>query len=629
MTPATLLESAGSRTAPPRVWISILFLAAIVIGSVAACRSRTITLDTSVFIRFASQWSQAPWSRSTPVESESWRGWLLNRSPAIAVLDHHAQHPAFAISVASVRNTLRPWIRGSEELLWIVSVHTVSLLGFGFLVVGIYRFGEEWLGEAAGVIGALAVLVSPPLVRIAGDALSDAPSAAFLVWSLVWMMRYLRQGMIGDLLKGGGLAGIGYLFRPEAIQVALAMLVVLLIGWIGRPSRWNRLAHLSALAATLAIFVLPYMAIKGSPLTKKSYLLDPAVLRSMHTSSETISHESLFPNQQSSLVRVCRQDIDEVVQLVSASESDSEEQALPKEDRSAEAASLPKYIPAIDLRWRTYVDGVGLFLLLWSSLLAHSLIGLLPIGGLMLIVDRPRAESWLVVGTVLCNFLFLPALLYCACGYLDVRHIVPTFSLTAPLLWPGGLALCRGVRAGLSWISIQIAGRPIRWPMTAEHATGLLLGFTLMIVGTISISLRSNEQLAGLRTLGFWMREQISPKSLVIDPSYVTAFYAGMDGQNRWPYVGNLSPENLADVLDAFPEARYVVLSDRQAAEALGQEHWPTDLRDWHLDEIHSERISKRPDDQRRVRLFRATSTVLGPPPVEETARLHDASLDR
>jgi hypothetical protein len=555
----------------------------------------------------------------------------------LALLDHHAQHPAFAISVAAVYRSIRPWTAVEEEHLWILAVHAVSLVGFGFLVAGIYVFGREWIGEEAGLFGAGAALVSPPMVRIAGDALSDSPSAALLVWSVVFFARYLRQGSWVELMWGGMLAGWGYLFRPEAIQFALAMLFVLLISWIRRPTQLVRLTKWLALASILSLFVVPYIVIKGSFLTKKSYLLDPLVLQTIQppliqavssrstpvaiavpeVSSPTppppLPTEIAEPAPNAPLPTAASAPLPAVVASEPIREPTSVETAVAETESASMDASpaethasmlLPKYIPAIDLRVQRYAEGLGLFLLLWSSLLAHSLTGMLPIGLLVVLVTRPGKDTAMIVLGMLCNLLLLPALLFCACGYLDVRHVVPVFALSAPLIWPGGLALCRAVRFSLSWTAKQVRGEGIRWPGSAEWATAPLMLLTMVIIGGISLSLRSNEQVAGLRTLGHWVREQIPREIAVIDPSYVTAFYAGMDGNNRWPYVGNLSPENLADVLDAYPDARYVILSDRQASEAMGIDHWPTDLGHWHLREVHSERISARVDDHRLVRLF-------------------------
>ncbi len=102
---------------------------------------------------------------------------------------------------------------------------------------------------------ALFTCVSPPLVRIASDGLSDAPSAALLIWSTVYFARYLRQRDGWTLAIGGLLSGIGYLFRPDAIQISLAMTLFLLAQAIFRPIQVISLQRLATHLVILALFV--------------------------------------------------------------------------------------------------------------------------------------------------------------------------------------------------------------------------------------------------------------------------------------------------------------------------------------------------------------------------------------
>jgi hypothetical protein len=338
------------------------------------------------------------------------------------------------------------------------------------------------------------------------------------------------------------------------------------------------------------------MAVKGSPLTKKSYLLDPLVLRSIKTStidSAPASSIVLSPpkaTEQTPSNAPLDKDVD--IQVATAA------------PETAAPPSLPSYIPAIDLRPERYGDGIGIFLLLWSALLAHTAIALLPIGLVIATILRPTLDTTLILIATLTNFLLLPLLLYCACGYLDVRHVVPTFLLTVPVLWPAALFLCNSLRQVISSYVESRRGRGVRWPMSAEWATALPLGILILVVGITSGNLRSNHQTAGMRSIGLWMNDNLPKEAVVIDPSYVSAFYAGMDSRNRWPYVGNLSTENLLQILDVHPETKFVVLSDRHVRPMTGDDHWPNALGHWQLREIHALPESSQTSAGCQVRLF-------------------------
>jgi hypothetical protein len=607
---------------------------ALVLGTWSAYRAETITFDTATFIRFASQLSHADWWDSAPAKREPTRQWFLHHSPLLAVLDHHAQHPGFAVSMAGVRPLVNRFVTDDEHA-WVVAAHIVSLLGFMMMVVGVYVFGREWLGEGAGLVGALLTVVSPPLVRIAADGLSDAPSAAFFIWSAYFFVRFLRQDLSGALACGCVAAGLGYLFRPEAIQLALLVVAGLAGAWLLKPWDRARLAKLSMAAGILALFVLPYVMVKGSPLTKKSYLLDPMVLRSMRTPALTEPSKVPTSNEKRPASLPSTPTAPEQAETGPPPPAANSSETIPAASASSppsiaapsptpEPAGLPRYIPAIDLRPERYRQGLAQFLLLWSSLLAHSAIGLIPFGLIVALKSRPIRLNRLAIVAMMANFLLLPAVLYCACGYLDVRHVVPTFLLSAPLAWPGAVALCEAVRQGCVWLSFQWRGHGIHWPMSTEWATALTLAPWLLIIGVVTMTFRSNQQVAGLRSMGEWMQARVPPHAIVIDPGYVTAFYAGLERTNRWPYVGNLSAENLVDILNLHRDTSLVVLSDRQAKEMLQAEHWPTEMGEWRLQEIHSEPISSRPDDLQRVRLFE-----VHPKSSSHTAETNSAPLKR
>lgn len=177
---------------------------------------------------------------------------------------------------------LSPLGSGLAEGLYLALV----LLGFGALVVGLFRLGSESFATAVGVLGAAIFLTRVPPLNFGIRGYVDLPTVALIVWAAVLEARRPRRGV--PVLVLIGLAG---LLRPEAWLFAAAYWVWLVLplngveraaarlpGWVARigyglagarPPRVElgervRLALLAAAAPLL--WALSDLLITGDPL---------------------------------------------------------------------------------------------------------------------------------------------------------------------------------------------------------------------------------------------------------------------------------------------------------------------------------------------------------------------------
>ena len=586
---------------PPILLVVIISLLSAI---VVAWRADSLTYDSVVFIRYARQISEADWWTSETVPTENARDWFVQHSPVLEVIEQNSQHPGFAVMVAGVKYLLAGLLPSDSVLAWSLSAQIVSLLGLAVLVVAVHRLGTELVGPAAGLVGAALVGLTPPIIRIGADALSDAPATAMLVVSAVYFSRALRSGGFGSLVAGSIFAAMGYLIRPEAIQLALAMglFLSLRLLWEIRGPRLRNVVQLAALVLPLTILVLPYTVVKGSALTKKAFLLGKQKPVKIDVASRAPLRDTPSSSPQAAVVQTPVVTPPTHMALLTP-----RAQPVVASNPSSAPAPVTKPVapprPPIAAR---YAHGLVLFVKLWSSLTGYFFA--LPIlaalvSGSVQLVKRP--DHLLIWSAGIANLLGLPFVLFAVCGYLDIRHVMPGFCLTAIWAWPGFLFLCHLTRNGLSSLRQSITGRAIIWPVSAEFASTVLIIAMLVPLTAVGAMQRLNQQIVGLRTMGEQLHEKLPRDTKVLDPSFVSSFYADLEKQNQWLYVGGFSLSSLGSTLDIMSDTEYLILSDRLIAEVLGRSSIPSTVGQWHFKEVIVMPLSGDVKCQERIRTYR------------------------
>lgn len=564
----------------------------------------SLTYDSVVFIRYARELSEAKWWVADQHPAESIQRWLSQHSPLIEVVQRNSQHPGFAVMIAGVNSFLSGFYPDDSVMAWTRSAQIVSLLGLAVIVLAVYRLGCDLLNPASGLMGAAIVGFSPPVIRIGADALSDAPAVAFMLLSAIFYSRSLRTRRPGYMLWGSLFAGMGYLVRPEAIQLALGMGVIWLVLSI---KEWRRLSlrpavSFAALVLPFVVLVLPYTVIKGSALTKKSFLFStPATATAEASRSRQI--QPAPASHTGAAVMTSPIPSRPIIEPTPNSPK-------PADPKPVAARLIPSLKTenkrGLDVLLPAYGTGLIIFAKLWASLAGYVFVLPLlisPLSGSMRFFTR--ADHLLIGGAGIANFLGLPFVLFALCGYLDIRHVMPGFCLTSIWAWPGCLLLCHLLRDGLSASRRRLTGHAITWPCTAEFACICCIVPLIVALGVAGASQPLNRPIAGLKSMGDRLHREVATDSNVIDPSFVSSFYAGMEKGNRWPWVGNFSFDGLRGTLDRFDKIKFVILSDRLIAESTGQKSIPLEFGNWRLKEWLVMPLSNDPASGEMVRTYR------------------------
>lgn len=623
MQQAPPLEGSDRQTGLRGRWAEIVF-AGILLVALGLClfiltRAQALSFDTAVFIRFSRQLAEAPWWQDYAAPTTSVREWLLRHSPVLGVIHDHAQHPGFACSILAVHTLIAPICPLGDTECWTLSAQLAAIAGLLLLITAIYRLGRDLLGPAAALSAAAVLALGPTMMRITSDGLSDAPAVAFLVLSAVFYGRLLRHGRVVDALFGSLCAGLGYLMRPEALQLALAVFALLLlqglVGW-SRP-RWQTARLVFAVIVPVIICCFPYVYLKGTPLTKKGYLVHlPKILAHQQAHPAPDAEPEPLASAPSEVPKASGVAEEEAVAAVA--------NATPAPTEGDDPPWM-SFLKPIHLNLETYLLGVQKFISLWSQILGHGflpfvLLGIVAMAGPCL----RRPDFQLLVGAAAANLLLLPLLLYCLCGYLDIRHVLPAASLTAIWIWPGLLAVGLGMRRSISAFYTWYRGRPLTWPMSAQTACSMVVILGVAALFAYSTTLRLNWQHTGYRHMGEWIRQHYPEETRLVDPSVVVSFYAELEDANRWPYIGNLAQETLVDVLDHFGDAELLVLADQQIQTCFHSDEMPMRVGCWQMEPVHSLRISVDPKREEQIRAFRIRRLQLGqsePPPDQQPRR--------
>ena len=131
------------------------------------------------------------------------------------------------------RNTLLPTyapglpmlMAGARLVAGECGPYLVTPICAGLLVWATYLIGARFSGRVVGAIAAVAVAVSPAVVFMMLQPMSDVPNAAF--WTLALLFAG-RSGRSRDALLAGVMAGIAVVIRPNLAPLALAPAVLAL-----------------------------------------------------------------------------------------------------------------------------------------------------------------------------------------------------------------------------------------------------------------------------------------------------------------------------------------------------------------------------------------------------------------
>jgi len=346
---------------------------------------------------------RAPWARQV-------LGPLYAHCPACAVLTEQEQHPGYPLALLAVQRACGALLAEDEVWQWLRAGQLTSLAAGALLVVGLFLLGRSVLGTAAGLVAATLLATAPAIARQCAAALSDAPALACLVLSAWAAVRALQTGRVRYSALCGLCGAVGYLFRPEALQVTALLGLVHAVQLL-RGQRQALAAGL-LLAVPVLLVCSPYMFLRGRCLTKNvNALVEP----------------------------------------------------LP-----ASAPAVPAE-PAL----RQLARGCKRFVHGWVANVGWPILAVMVAGCLACLRASWRCpEQRLLLALVLLNAVLLPACLFARRGYLDHRHVLPAVCLASVWCWPGLVALLRWRHPGWAATAVlALAGVATTWqnPLHGER----------------------------------------------------------------------------------------------------------------------------------------------------------------
>lgn len=197
----------------------------------------------------------------------------LHLAPTGEVLRAYDYHPGYAAMTAalgrlSAAETPEQWIRAGRAVS--LTMGMVALVCF-------YAVARAAFNHAVALLALLTVCLSPRLSELSCDPLSDTPALAFALAAVavgIYAGRRGRDGFWRAIPAAGAAgvaAGVGYLFRPEAL-LSGGIAAVLLIPAVRLKRRPRKVSLLSLAALVLAVVACaaPYAATIGGFTQKKT-----------------------------------------------------------------------------------------------------------------------------------------------------------------------------------------------------------------------------------------------------------------------------------------------------------------------------------------------------------------------
>jgi len=173
-----------------------------------------------------------------------------------------------------------PWLM---SLVYLITGRSFLLLQSISVFVGVLSVYATWLlgseiwGQRAGRRAAWVMALFPTVVMYSALPLREVYLVCLLMFGLVWVARWVRQGRVKHAIWAFLLFGIGIFFHGSIFLVALAFLMVIAskISWQGARSFLQGRLRLTALAGLLVIAGgVAFWSISGSGIDKLGRLSD-------------------------------------------------------------------------------------------------------------------------------------------------------------------------------------------------------------------------------------------------------------------------------------------------------------------------------------------------------------------
>jgi hypothetical protein len=195
----------------------------------------------------------------------------LPLSPCQTMLTEY-QHPGYPFLIF-IFHSLVSGLISSPFYGWILSAQTAAVFFKTLAVLVLYLWGNSITDSKASFWGVIIFLFLPLPAEYGSDALSDWPALFFLVSGLFCLHTALRKNHLIWFAATGLLAGIGYLIRPEIIQLVIYSTGMALYLLLLKKISFSRCCIILLIVVfCFSAFSAPYMYLKKSIFPKKTLL---------------------------------------------------------------------------------------------------------------------------------------------------------------------------------------------------------------------------------------------------------------------------------------------------------------------------------------------------------------------
>lgn len=202
------------------------------------------------------------------------------------------QHPGYPAMILGAHKIARLFIEGDSVFSWIYSAQSIAMVFRLLAIIVLYFIGKNLVGAKFSFWAVLILILLPKPGQYGSDALGDWPHLFFLASGFLLLMRGAISKKWWLFGFAGLAAGVGYLVRPECIQVIVYGLLwlTLQLFW----SKWVMSKRKTAIALVLlligfCVLAGPYMKLKGAVFPKKKLVqLQPQVVSETTYSADVV-----------------------------------------------------------------------------------------------------------------------------------------------------------------------------------------------------------------------------------------------------------------------------------------------------------------------------------------------------
>ena len=194
------------------------------------------------------------------------------RADFAAAIKSNFQHPGFSFIIEKTQLIFAK--AGVNEFWsWIYSGQCVALFFRLAAIIAVYHICRLLTDSLTSFTAALIFLFLPDGAQIGANVLSDWPHLAFVAAGMFFVLKWCDKPLVIWAALAGLSAGLGYLVRPESIQIIIYGVFIFLVCLFSRyrnGQKWKVCVSVLLISACFLIFALPYMIAKGGIFPKKA-----------------------------------------------------------------------------------------------------------------------------------------------------------------------------------------------------------------------------------------------------------------------------------------------------------------------------------------------------------------------